>query len=254
MVAAPLKTGVARLALATLAGVALAAGATAMAGAMSGPPLGLAEAWAEPPRGGYPPDPPSTPSTRQWLFDVRVDKGKVSIDRARSITTRSPQPTARVMGRYALELWVGTELLDRVRFNVPLGADLPREDDGRPFRRPSFDKVTTRFTVQIADQPRAAYAKLVDRATGDETRFLWPPRGEVLEPIAAPPAKAPKRDAGAPPKGAPPKDGAGPPKGGAGPPKDGGAPPNDGAGPPKDGGAPPKDGGAPPAGDQQPRR
>jgi hypothetical protein len=172
---------------------------------------------AEPPKGGFSPDPPSTPSNTQRLFDVRVDKGKVSIEKVRTVTVKNAEATARVMGRYALELWIGNELLDRIRFNVPLGADLPREDDGRPFRRPSFDRVTTRFTVKMADHPRAVYAKLVDRATGAESKFLWPPRGEVLEPFPRPadagPAPRPAPDAGAP------RD-AGPVDGGA--PRDGG--------------------------------
>lgn len=199
------------IALASGALVAVAAlGASAGLEASIGP---LAPS-AEPPRGGFAPDPPSTPSTTQRLFDVRVDKGKVSIERVRTVTVKNPEATARVMGRYALELWIGNELLDRIRFNVPLGADLPREDDGRPFRRPSFDRVTTRFTVKMADHPRAVYAKLVDRATGAESKYLWPPRGELLEPFTPPADAGPPRDAGAS-DGGPARDGG---------PRDGGPP------------------------------
>ena len=113
----------------------------------------------------------------------------MSLDRVRSVELKNPEPTARVMGRYALELWIGSEMLDRLRFNVPLGGNLPREEDGRPFKRPSFDKVTARFKVRIAAQPRATYLKLVDRATNQEKRFLWPPTSETLTPY-------PESDAG----------------------------------------------------------
>ncbi len=176
---------------------------------------------AEPPKGGYPPDPPGVPSTTQRLFDIRVDQGKVAIEKVRTVSVKNPEASARVMGRYALELWVGNEILDRVRFNVPLGADLPREDDGRPFRRPSFDKVTTRFTVKVADHPRAVFAKLVDRASGDESKYLWPPRGEALEPFSPAADAGPARDGGAADGG--PADAGRP--GDAGPPRDAGSPP-----------------------------
>jgi hypothetical protein len=201
-------------------GLAASAATVLIAGAADPP----ADGRVEPPKGGYPPDPPSTPSRTQWIFDVRVDKGVVSIERVRAVTVKNPEPTARVMGRFALELWIGNELLDRVRFNVPIGADLPREDDGRPFRRPSFDKVTARFPVKIADHPRAVFLKLVDRATGAETKYLWPPEGEALKPFPKPkPA-----DAGPPRDGGPPRD--------AGPPP---APPPPDASPPRDASPPP---------------
>jgi hypothetical protein len=83
------------------------------------------------------------------------------------------------MGRFALELWVGTELLDRLRFDPPLMATGPVEKNPRhPFPRPSFDDVSTKLHLQIADDPRAAYAQVVDRATGETTRYAWPPAAD----------------------------------------------------------------------------
>lgn len=150
--------------LAAIVGVALGAGGVA--------------ALADAPKAGFAPDPPAHASKKQWVFEMTAAAGKVSIDRARSVTLEKPIESARVFGRFALELYVGRELLDRVRFNVPLmGAETPVGRRGLP--RPSFEKnVTTRLKVQIADNPRAAYLLLVDRETGDSQRFDWPPASD----------------------------------------------------------------------------
>jgi hypothetical protein len=166
-------------------------------------------AFAEPPRAGYAPDPAPRASLKQWVFEVVSDGKKVSIERARAASLDKPLATPRMMGRFALELYVGKELLDRVRFNVPLLAEGPPEAPDKPrnpFRRPRFDKVSTRLRVQMADNERATYAVLVDRATGEEQRFDWPPgadgrlrpRTSGLEPVsdAGPPGDAGQSDAG----------------------------------------------------------
>lgn len=132
-------------------------------------------ALAEPPRAGHAPDPPPRASQKQWVFEVLHSGTKLSIERARAVSVDKPLATPRMMGRFALELYVGKELLDRVRFNVPLLGEGPPEGPKNPFRRPRFDKVTTRLRVQMADNERATYAVLVDRATGEEQRFDWPP-------------------------------------------------------------------------------
>jgi hypothetical protein len=130
---------------------------------------------AEPPRAGYAPDPIGKPSTKQWVFEITHRKGKLTIDRVRSATASQPIPTPRMTGRFALELYIGKELLDRVRFNVPLMGDGPLERSRSPFARPTFEDVTARVQVQMADNPRATYALLVDRATGEVVPFEWPP-------------------------------------------------------------------------------
>lgn len=157
----------------TKIGAALFAGLFLAAGA-----LFAVAALAEPKSAGFSPDPPAQASAKQWVFDVRVQRGKPSIERARSVTLAQPAETARVVGRYAIELWVGPELLDRARFSVPLAADISPDEAERPIRRlrrPIFDDVTTKLRVQMADNPRAAYLVLLDRATGSAERFEWPP-------------------------------------------------------------------------------
>ncbi len=157
-----------RLAWAAILGIALGcAGAGALAVAH------VDDAEAGPPKEGWPPDPPAKPASRHWVFEIQVKKGDVALGKVSPVDLEKPEATSRVMGRYALELWVGKELLDRVRFNVPLGAEGPPERDRPGMKRPEF-RVTTRFFVRIADHSRAAQLRLVDRATGEVRRFAWP--------------------------------------------------------------------------------
>jgi hypothetical protein len=154
-----------RAALALLLGLTLAAG-------------GLAALAADPPRTGSPPDPPAQANRKQWTFEVTAQNGKVSVGAVKATMLEKPAESARVMGRFALELYVGPQILDRVRFNMPL-MDAPREDPGHKLlRRPSFEQVSARIQVRMADNARAAYLLLVDRATGESQRFDWPPEGD----------------------------------------------------------------------------
>jgi hypothetical protein len=91
-----------------------------------GDPLG------NPPREGWPPDPQPVASTKQWVFEIRSKDSVPSIVKVSEISVEKPTATARVMGRFALEFYVGTELLDRVRFDVPLAGDVPRDEDQKP--------------------------------------------------------------------------------------------------------------------------
>lgn len=167
-----------RLAAAAAAGLALAtAGVWALAG---------------PPREGFAPDPPVHLAEKQWVFEIAYEKGASTIERARSTTAKKPLGTPRVMGRFALEFWVGPELLDRVRFDVPLLGDDERERAPKGgLRKPTFGKVTTKVKAQMADHPRATVLAFVDRATGDTRKYFWPPdENGKLTPFSAKAATA----------------------------------------------------------------
>src|SRR5262249_4877551 len=137
--------------------------------------LGVA-AYAEGPKEGLSPDPPAKANTKHWMFDVHVSAGKLSLTRARPFTYEKAVETPRVHGRFAIEFFVGRELLDRIRFDVPLmGAGSPEKSPRHPFPRPSFDSVTTDVQARMADNPRTVIVALVDRASGTLQRFQWPP-------------------------------------------------------------------------------
>jgi hypothetical protein len=152
------------------AALALLAGALVTLGA------GSLLALAEPSKAGFSPDPPAHPSKKQWTLEIAARAGKVSAERATSALLKQPAESPRVLGRFALELYVGPELLDRVRFNVPLMGNGPVEHSTkRAYHNPDTDLVTTSLKVRLADNPRAAYLVLVDRFTEERQRFEWPP-------------------------------------------------------------------------------
>ena len=155
-------------------------------------------ALADPPRAGFAPDPPARASEKQWVFEIAFEKGAGTITSARSATAKKPIATARAMGRFALELRVGPELLDRIRFDVPLLGDEMERDPKHPSRRPKFDRVSTKVKVQMADHPRAAVLAFVDRSTGATRLYFWPPdeKGQ-LAPFSAKAATRGAADGGA---------------------------------------------------------
>lgn len=131
---------------------------------------------ADAPKGGYAPDPQPIANKKQLVFQIVAKNGKVAIEKASSVSAQKPIETPRMTGRFAIELWVGTELLDRVRFNVPLLGDEPPEKNPKnPFSRPDTRDVTTRLKVQMADNDRARYLLFVDRSTGETQKLAWPP-------------------------------------------------------------------------------
>lgn len=145
------------------------------AGAVFGVPSRRALA-DEPSRAGYAPDPPQQSSRKQWVLQIRVNEGSLEVEQIRAFEAAKALATPRLLGRYAFELYVGNALLDRRRFNVPLLAEGPAADKARRYlARPRFDRVNIKLSVQIADQPRATRAVLVDRATGEARHFAWPP-------------------------------------------------------------------------------
>lgn len=152
-------------------------------------------------RGGYAPDPPGIASKKHWTFEVQVRQGKPTLNKAQEVALTNPTTSARVMGRFAVEFWIGKELLDRVRFDVPLLEDPSKKRDRR-LGAPQF-AVNTRLSVRMADSARATSVVLVDRATGETQSFAWPPGSEGrLTPILPAPAAldagsdAPVSDAG----------------------------------------------------------
>lgn len=138
-----------------------------------------------------PPDPKPS-HTRDWLVYTFVYKeGSTKVDSVKTEHIPKPRDTSRVMGRYAVELWIGCELVDRVRFAFPLQAAEPASTSStrRPLHEPpSFTAhAELRTTVRVPLDPRATRAELVDRGTGQRTALSWPPN---------PPEQAPPKPAG----------------------------------------------------------
>ncbi len=142
---------------------------------------------AAPPHGQ--PDPEPLRQREQLDVVLLYEGGKISVLSVRPFTTAKPVVTERRMGRWALELWIGTELVERVRFDFPLlGAEeLPPAGRRKPLAvPPSFADSTAEQRLRVPLSERARRAVLVDRATGVETPLPWP-----LAPTPRPSEAAP---------------------------------------------------------------
>jgi hypothetical protein len=124
-----------------------------------------------------PPDPdPPIKERKQWIFDLRWDKGDVFFLGAHALDLGEPRVTPRMMGRFALELFQGPMLIERVRFDFPmLGAGEPR--NAGYMAPPSLEKkLVTRIGVMFPATARGTRLELYDRATGLRYRLPWPPQ------------------------------------------------------------------------------
>ena len=152
----------------------------------------------EPPkRSTAPPDPEPLRQVEQYEYTFEYETGATRFVGVRALKFREPVVTARKMGRFAVELWVGAELVERVRFDFPLlAAEAPPPKKRRPLDDPpSLAGGTLRATVLVPAARRARRAVLVDRATDHETELDWPPRFENAQSpdasaVSAPPSSA----------------------------------------------------------------
>jgi len=116
-----------------------------------------------------PPDPHPLVERSQWVFDLRWDRGDVWLLAVHPLELPAPQATPRVMGRFAFELYEGTALIERARFDFPLlGASEP---DGGPSLA---QKLRTRVGVLFPATRRGTRLELWDRATGRRWSLPWP--------------------------------------------------------------------------------
>lgn len=127
-----------------------------------------------------PPDPPPLTEREQWVFDLRWDRGDVYLVQVHKTDMGGPHTTPRVMGRFALELYEGPTLVERVRFDFPmLGA--PEPTDAGYKAPPRFDaKLKTRIGVMFPATKRGTRLELWDRATDARWPLPWPPKEGVV--------------------------------------------------------------------------
>jgi hypothetical protein len=152
-----------------------------------------------------PADPPPLVERSQWVFDLRWDQGDVWLLGTRPLELPAAQPTPRVMGRFALELFEGAAIIERVRFDFPLLG--PPEPDAGISTAISAAisisrKLRTRIGVIFPATSRGTRLELVDRATDKRWSVPWPPppatpdAGPSQEPVAVPLTPPHASDAG----------------------------------------------------------
>jgi len=141
-------------------------------------------------RQGPPPDPPPLVSNAQWLYRFVYKKGNVIVAGVEKKEFERPVATERRVGRFAVELWVGHELVERVRFDFPLLAADPAPEGRKQSLRgtPAFGPgAETSREVAVPASDRATRAVLVDRLNGHTTQLPWPPDSKEPSESGNPP-------------------------------------------------------------------
>ncbi len=125
------------------------------------------------------PDPPPLSQRAQWAYSVEYDRGSIRVGEPAPVCLTTARGTARRIGRFAFELWLGRELIERVRFDFPLlAAETPRTGPRKPLREtPSFASgARVSVNLQVPASERATSARILDRASRDSVVVPWPPR------------------------------------------------------------------------------
>jgi hypothetical protein len=123
-----------------------------------------------------PPDPLPLVERGQWVFDLRWERGDVWLLGAHRLELPAPRATPRAMGRFALELFEGRALVERVRFDFPLLGTPDPGDGGRGAPPSLTQKLRTRVGVVFPATDRGRRLELVDRATDKRWSLAWPPQ------------------------------------------------------------------------------
>ncbi len=137
-----------------------------------------------------PPDPAPLVERSQWVLDLRWDRGDVWLLGLHALELPQPQATPRAMGRFALELFEGPTLIERVRFDFPLLGAAAEPDASLSFS----SKLRTRIGVVFPATKRGTRLELWDRATGRRWSLPWPPQAGADASDASPPADAGRAD------------------------------------------------------------
>lgn len=122
---------------------------------------------AAPPAVHHAPDPTPVRSAEQVDLYLRFEGGKLHFVKSERVTLASAESTPRRMGRFAAELWLGTELIERLRFDVPLLA----AEGGEAIESGLVADVTIRLPLL----ERATRLEILDRKTEERLTIDWPP-------------------------------------------------------------------------------
>lgn len=123
------------------------------------------------------PDPAPLRDRDQYVVDLRWVRGDVYLVGMTKTTLPTPQETPRVMGRFALELYEGKTLVERVRFDFPM---LAAPDTSEAVKL--SQKLSTRIGVMFPATPRGTHFELWDRLTDTRWNVPWPPATIPLSP------------------------------------------------------------------------
>ena len=117
-----------------------------------------------------PPDPTPLACDSAFVLTLKWDKGLLTLERATRIKLDKKQALPRHLGRFAAELYVGPELLERMRFDVPL-----LSDDG--VTATAYEKgLVTTVEVKVPESERPTRLEVWDRSNDKRWVFPYPPK------------------------------------------------------------------------------
>ncbi len=146
------------------------------------------------------PDPTPLKMADQVEYELELSDGKVHVLSVKTVKLSAPIVTPRRVGRYAIELSIGHELIERVRFDFPgTAADEPEAGPKKRLYAPLTlsARAIAHVRLQLPHSPRVRQALLVDRGLNTATELQWP-----LPEVAKGPPATPA--SGAVPTAAPP--------------------------------------------------
>lgn len=146
------------------------------------------------------PDPAALRMAEQVEYELELRDGKIEVVSVKPVKLGAPIVTPRRVGRYAIELSIGHELIERLRFDFPGTAA-----DEAPAPAGSRQKLyaplglsrhaVAKVKLSVPQSPRVRRALLVDRGANTATELDWPlpppPPIAPSAPSAAAPAIAP---------------------------------------------------------------
>ena len=122
----------------------------------------------------------------QVEYELELKDGKITVLSVKPVKLSAPIVTPRRLGRYAIELSIGHELIERLRFDFPAtAADEPQLSPKKPLFAPLTlsQHAVGHLKLLVPQSPRVRRAALVDRAANTATELEWP--------LPAPPPPAP---------------------------------------------------------------
>jgi hypothetical protein len=122
-----------------------------------------------------PPDPQPMKMRNQWVFDLRWSRGEPYLLGVHALDLGEAQETPRAMGRFAIELFEGPTLIERVRFDFPMVGPPDAEDGGFEAPPSLSKKLSSRIGVMFPAATRGTRLELWDRATDRRWPLPWPP-------------------------------------------------------------------------------
>ncbi len=122
------------------------------------------------------PDPTPLEMAEQVEYDLELAEGKIRAVSIKPVRLSKPLSTPRRLGRYAVELSIGNELIERVRFDFP-GTAADEPEPGRKKLNAPLDlssRAIARVKLRLPHSPRVRRALLVDRAMNTVQELEWP--------------------------------------------------------------------------------